>query len=42
MLFPSALTEVGIHARGFFGQESSAMPAVFQASSATPANFLNI
>lgn len=34
MLFPSALTEVGIHSRGFCGQESSAMPAVFQDVSA--------
>jgi len=42
MLFPIALTEVGIHSRRFCGQESSAMPAVFQASSPTPANFLNI
>ena len=34
MLFPSALTEVGIQSRGICEQESSAMPAVFQEVSA--------
>ncbi len=34
MLFPSALTEVGIRSRGICEQESSAMPAVFREVSA--------